>query len=520
MRRLNLALLTLALAPWTSARAQSLSDHQVRVAQGMLEGSDAAKPGVRAFLGIPYAAPPVGKKRWAPPGPPASWQGVRPAGRFGNRCIQTHPWPDMLFQSAAESEDCLTLSVWTPAQRGDHLPVMVWIHGGGFFAGASDEKRHDGSALASKGVVLVAINYRLGVLGFLAHPELTAESPRHASGNYGLLDQIAALHWVRNNIAAFGGDPHNVTIFGESAGSFAVSELMASPLARGLFHKAIGESGGAFRQGGLSLLTLAAAEQRGRDLATAVGASSLAALRATPSDKLIAAQGNNVEFAPILDGYVLPADPADVFTAGRQARVPLLAGWNSAEIKLPPTTVAAFEQQLATAFPQDLDSARALYPATDDRQARLSAIALASDNFIAFGTWKWLELHAATGGVPVYRYLFDQPMPTDSGPPPADDPGAAHAMDIEYVFETLDSRHLAWRDVDRTVADLTATLFTNFAKRGDPNGPGVPAWPAWNAPGEKRLMRINAAAAAEPEKDRARYEFLDRLERRRRSAGR
>jgi para-nitrobenzyl esterase len=520
MRRLNLALLILALAPWTSSRAQSPSDHLVRVRQGTLEGSDAAKPGVRAFLGIPYAAPPVGNKRWAPPEPPASWQGVRPAGRFGNRCIQTHPWPDMLFQSAAESEDCLTLSVWTPAKRGDHLPVMVWIHGGGFFAGASDEKRHDGSALASKGVVLVAINYRLGVLGFLAHPELTAESPRHASGNYGLLDQIAALHWVQNNIAAFGGDPHNVTIFGESAGSFAVSELMASPLARGLFHKAIGESGGAFRQGGLSLLTLAAAEQRGRDLATAVGASSLAALRATPPDKLIAAQGNNVEFAPILDGHVLPADPADVFTAGRQARVPLLAGWNSAEIKLPPTTVAAFEQQLATAFPQDLDSARALYPATDDRQARLSAIALASDNFIAFGTWKWLELHAATGGVPVYRYLFDQPMPTDSGPPPADDPGAAHAMDIEYVFETLDSRHLAWRDVDRTVADLTATLFTNFAKRGDPNGPGVPAWPAWNAPGEKRLMRINAASAAEPEKDRARYEFLDRLERRRRSAGR
>ncbi len=518
MRRLNLAVLALALVPWVTSRGQS-SIRQVRVAQGVLEGIEAAKPGVRAFLGIPYAAPPVGDKRWTAPEPPASWQGVRSAGKFGNRCIQTHPFPDMLFQSPAESEDCLTLSVWTPAKPGDHLPVMVWIHGGGFFSGASDEQRHDGSALASKGVVLVAINYRLGVMGFLAHPELTAESPQHASGNYGLLDQIAALHWVRDNIAVFGGDPQNVTIFGESAGSLAVSALMTSPLARGLFHKAIGESGA--YAGARGPISLAEAERRGTELASAVGAASLTQLRATPPAKVIDALGNNfARFSPIVDGYVLPSDPADVFIAGKQSHVPLLAGWNSAEIKLPPTTVAAFEQQLATAFPQDLDSARVVYPAHDDRGARASAIALASDNFIAHGTWKWLELHAATGGVPVYRYLFDQPMPTDSGPPPADDPGAAHAMDIEYVFETLDSRHLAWRDVDRKVADVTATMWTNFAKRGDPNGPGVPAWPAWNAPGEKRLLRINAAAAAEPERDRARYEFLDRLERRKRAAGR
>ena len=516
--RSKLAVLALALAPVVTSRAQSPSaarpDHQVRVAQGVLQGIDATKPGVRAFLGIPYAAPPVGNKRWVAPQPPASWQGVRPAGKFGNRCIQTHPFPDMLFQSAAESEDCLTLSVWTPATAGDHLPVMFWIHGGGFFSGASDEQRHDGSALASKGVVLVAINYRLGVLGFFAHPELTAESPHHASGNYGLLDMIAALHWVHDNIAAFGGDKNSVTIFGESAGSFAVSELMASPLARGLFHKAIGESGGAFRQGGLSIQTLAAAERRGGEFATRAGATSLAELRATPPVRLIEAVGNGGGFSPILDGYVLPADPLEIFSRGRQAKVPLMAGWNSAEVKLPPTTVAAFEQQLGTAFPQDLDSARALYPARDDREARLSAIALASDNFTVFGTWKWLELHAATGGVPVYRYLFDQPMPTDSGPPPADDPGAAHAMDIEYEFETLDSRHLAWSDVDRRVADLTATMWTNFAKRGDPNGPGVPVWGAWNAPGEKRLMRINANAASEPDRDRARFEFLDRLDRR------
>jgi para-nitrobenzyl esterase len=489
------------------------------VTQGLLQGIDAAKPGVRAFLGIPYAAPPVGEKRWTDPEPAASWEGVRSAAQFGDRCIQTNPFPDMLFQSSAESEDCLTLSVWTPAKAGEHLPVMVWIHGGGFFSGASDEKRHDGSALASKGVVLVAINYRLGLLGFFAHPDLTAESPHHSSGNYGLMDQIAALHWVHDNIPAFGGDPNNVTIFGESAGSFAVSALMASPLAKGLFQKAIGESGAYFGSGGLSPLTLSAAEKGGTDLAAAVGANSLAELRATPPAQLIAAvERAHIRASPILDGYVLPADPWDVFSDGKQHKVPLLAGWNSAEIRLPPTTVAAFEQQLARAFPQELEAARAVYPAHDDREARTSAIAMASDGFIAYSTWKWIELHSATGGVPVYRYLFDQPMPTDSGPPPPDDPGAAHAMDIEYVFETLDSRHLAWRDVDRQVADLTATYWTNFARTGDPNGPGLPQWPAWGANGEHEFMRINAHAAAEPEQHRDRYEFLDQLNRRRRES--
>lgn len=498
-----------------SAGSQGLPPNQVRVAQGVLEGVDAARPGVRAFLGVPYAAPPTGERRWRAPAPAAPWQGVRPAGRFGDRCIQTNPFPDMLFQSPAESEDCLTLSVWTPGRAGDRLPVMVWIHGGGFFSGASDEQRHDGSALASKGVVLVALNYRLGVMGFLAHPALTAASPHRASGNYGLMDQIAALHWVRDNIAAFGGDPANVTIFGESAGSMSVSALMASPPARGLFQKAIGQSG-AYFGAGLRLLPLAEAEQRGAALAAAVGAASLAELRRTPPAKLIAALGRNAtRFAPILDGYVLPEDPWDVFAAGRQSKVPLLAGWNSAEVKLPPTTVDALEKRLRETYPDDFDAARAVYPARDDREARMSAIALASDNFTGYATWKWIELHAATAGVPVFRYLFDQPMPTESGPPPPDDPGAAHAMDIEYVFETLDSRHLAWRDEDRRVADLTATFWTNFAKTGDPNGPGLPAWPAWGADGAHRLMRINATAAAEPERHRDRYEFLDGLARRR-----
>ncbi|MGD8277872.1 MAG: carboxylesterase family protein [Gemmatimonadota bacterium] len=502
------------------AAPDSLPEGQVRTATGIVEGIATAQPGVMAFLGIPYATPPVGPLRWAPPEPAASWEGVRPATAFGDRCVQTNPFPDMLFQSGKESEDCLSLSIWTTAAGSEDaaLPVMVWIHGGGFFSGAGDEKRHDGAVLASKGVVLVHLNYRLGVLGFLAHPELTAESEHHASGNYGLLDQIAALEWVRDNIRAFGGDPGNVTIFGESAGSFSVSALMASPLSAGLFQKAIGESGAYLGNRSLAAVALANAEEAGSAFAGRVGASALADLRAVAAPDLIAAvRAARTGFSPIIDGYVLVEDPWDTYAKGAQHHVPLLAGWNSAESKLPPTTVAAFLEQLRRAFPDDDDyaAARAVFPANDAREARLSAIALASDNFIGYNTWKWIELHAATGGSPVYRYLFDQVIPTADGDPPADDPGAAHASDIEYVFNTLDSKPLAWRDSDRLVADMMASYWTNFAKTGDPNGDGLPEWPVWGP--DHRLMRLNADAAAEIEAHRDRYEFLDRIATRRRA---
>jgi len=525
MKPLRFAVFSCVLAAGcgtSSTTAGGLPPTQVRVAQGIVEGVATSNPSVRAFLGIPYAAPPVGNKRWAAPEPAASWEGVRSAKQFGARCIQTNPFPDMQFQSATESEDCLSLSVWTPAKgAADRLPAMVWIHGGGFFSGAGDEKRHDGVPLASKGVVLVHFNYRLGILGFMAHPSLSAESPQKASGNYGLLDQIAALRWVHDNIAAFGGDPGNVTIFGESAGSFSVSALMAAPAAQGLFHKAIGQSGAYFSSSPLPLISVSDGEKRGVELATAVGAASLAELRAKPPSELIAKLGPvSTRFAPILDGGVLPVDPWDVFAQGKQSHVPLMAGWNSAEVKGPPVSAAAFTAQLRKALPKDAAAALAVYPAKNDKDARLSAVAFASDNFIGYGTWKWIEVHAATGGSPVYRYLFDQIFPTKDGQPPADDPGAAHATDIEYVFSALDSRALAWRDDDRKVADMMGTMWTNFAKTGNPNGNGVPDWPAWAPSGDHRLMRINAKAAAEPEAHRDRYEFQDKLETARRGAHR
>jgi para-nitrobenzyl esterase len=448
---------------------------QVRTATGVVEGIKGAAAGVREFRGIPYAAPPVGPLRWKAPQPAAAWSGVRKADQFGNRCIQTNPFGDMVWRSAAESEDCLYLSVWTPAASGTaRLPVMFWIHGGGFFSGASDEGRHEGATLAAKGVVLVEINYRLGLMGFLSHPELTAESRTKSSGNYGLLDQVAALQWVNTNIAAFGGDPNQVTIFGESAGSLSVCALMASPLAKGLFHRAIGQSGGYFADT-LPLLPRAAAEKLGTDLATAVGATSLAALRAVPPADLVKTVGRaSTRYAPTVDGYFLPDTPINIYAAGRQAHVPLLAGWNSAEVKAPPITVDAFTAQVKKQFGDDAEKALKLYPAASDAEARKSATAVASDNFMGYSTWKWIEAHAATGGSPVYRYLFDQIAPTAKGDPAPDDPGAAHATDIEYVFSTLDTRKYAWRPVDRQVSGLMVNYWTNFAKTGNPNGPGLP----------------------------------------------
>ncbi len=488
---------------------------QVTVSGGAIEGLAPNDAGVRAFLGIPYAAPPVGPKRWMAPEPVPAWTGVRTATAFGARCVQTTPFADMIFRSVDESEDCLTLSVWTPAGAPtDRLPVMVWIHGGGFFAGASDEGRHEGTALAERGVVLVTINYRLGVLGFLAHPELTAESPTHSSGNYGLLDQVAALRWVRDNIAAFGGDPGNVTIFGESAGSFSVSALMASPLTTGLFHKAIGQSGAFFSRLSLPVVPLARAEADGVEFARTVGAASLADLRAAAPADLTAHVGPNpTRFAPIVDGHLLTGDPWDVFAAGQQQRVPLLAGWNSAESQQPPTTIAAVRAQLRRQFPADTAEALRLYPTDTDSDATQSATALASDLFIGYNTWKWIEVHAATSGMPVYRYLFDHVIPTTTGDPAADSPGAAHATDIEFVFDTLDTRALAWRDVDRRVADTFGAYWTTFAKTGDPNGEALPAWPAWNA-ASRQILRLTGTPAALDEPHRARYVLLDRTEQR------
>ncbi len=485
--------------------------------KGAVEGTASADSKVRIFKGIPFAAPPVGALRWKAPQPVASWAGVRKAAEFGPRCMQGRIFNDMIFRDAGLSEDCLYLNVWTPAASSqERLPVMVWIYGGGFFAGAASEPRQDGENLARKGVVVVSLNYRLGLFGFFAHPELAQESGHGSAGNYGLMDQVAALQWVRKNIAAFGGDPGNVTIFGESAGSFSVSALMASPLAQGLFQRAIGESG-AFFSTTLDLKPLAKAEEDDGKFAEALGARTIEALRAKPADELLKAalkQGGAVRFAPDLDGYFLPETAYAIYAAGKQSHVPLLAGWNADEgsfraiFKSDPPTAANFAKRARELYGDKAAAFLKLYPAATDEQAQRSAQDLAGDQFIAFSTWKWLEMQAATGKSAEYRYEFDQAPPSPAG---AVSRGAYHSAEIEFVFGALASKDLSWRPEDLKLSDLMSSYWSNFAKTGDPNGPGLPRWPAYSADGQYQVMHLSARSSAAADDHRGRYEFLDAL---------
>jgi para-nitrobenzyl esterase len=509
-------LLTLTMMLAISA----LAADQIPTDAGLVEGNVPVGSKIHIFKGIPFAAPPVGALRWKAPQPVANWAGVRKATKFGARCMQGLVFPDMVFRDDGPKEDCLYLNVWTPATSSQaHLPVMVWIYGGGFAAGSASEPRQDGENLAKKGVVVVSFNYRLGVFGFLANADLTRESGHNASGNYGLMDQAAALQWVQKNVAAFGGDPGNVTIFGESAGSFSVSALMASPMAQGLFQRAMGESG-AFFSALLVAKPLAAAEEEDQKFVDSLGAHSLEALRALPADKLLEAamKPGAVRPWPVVDGYFLPADVRAIFASGKQSKVSLLAGWNADEASFLPAmagaapTAASFTAHLHTLFGDKADEALKLYPAADDKQAKRSAMDLAGDQFIGYCTWKWIESQAARGSSRVFRYEFE-----DAPPPPANNPaapshGAYHSAEIEFVFEMLESKNLLWRPQDEKLSHIMASYWSNFAKTGDPNGPGLPQWPAYGSQGNYQVMHLSASPHAAPDEHRGRYEFLDELQ--------
>jgi len=476
----------------------------VKTEQGKIHGKTINDGKVKAFLGLPYAAPPVGELRWKAPEPPAKWKGERDATKFGTRCAQGRVFDDMVFEDSGESEDCLFLNVYAPANGGKNLPVMFWIHGGGYAAGASSEPRHYGGFLPLKGVVLVTMNYRLGVFGFLATADLAKEA-NGASGNYGLMDMVAALQWVKTNVKRFGGNPDNVTIFGESAGSFAVSTLMASPMARGLFAKGIGESGGAFS----NVLPTDTLEMRGKrdaEWAATLGVTSLAELRALSTDKLLegARKKGTIGFTPVIDGKLLTEQVADTYAAGRQAHVPLLAGWNRDEGGLTPTTAEKWKADAAGLFGDRAAEFLMLYPGDTDEEATRSAADYHADSFIAFGTWKWIEAHRKTGEAPVYRYHFELP------PPPSTyfkGGVTAHADDIEYVFGSIDTRAGAtMRPEDHKMSDEIMTYWTNFAKTGDPNGAGLPVWPKYDK--DDSLIHLDSTITAGPDTLRPRYEFL------------
>jgi para-nitrobenzyl esterase len=486
---------------------------------GPIEGA-AAPDGVRTFQGIPFAAPPVGALRWQPPQPVKPWTDVRPATAFGAQCMQRRQFADMVFRASGMSEDCLYLNVWTPANaRGQRLPVLVYFYGGGFTAGDGSEPRYDGAAMARRGIVALTVNYRLGVFGLLAHPELTRESPHHASGNYGLLDQYAALAWVRDNIDAFGGDPGKVTIAGESAGSISVSAQMAAPLSKGLIAGAIGESG-AMINPTIPPVSLEEGERAGAGFAALAGASSLAALRAMPASEMLeaTAKPGAPRFPVTIDGYFLTRAPVDVFAAGEQAHVPLLAGWNSAEggargvLGQNEATPEGYAKAIRGVFGDRADEALKLYPGTTNDEVQQSATDLAGDRFIAFSTWKWIDSHARTGGKPVYRYYYSRPRPAmkpEKGTTGAAR-GAAHSAEIEYALGNLATNEVyAWTPDDYKVSEVFQGYVANFVKTGDPNGTGLPAWPA--VKGENaQVMQLDVHTRAEPDTTRERYLFLDR----------
>ena len=500
--------------------AEQLRTVQVRTANGVLEGVVSPDGKVRTFKGIPYAAPPVGPLRWKPPQPAPPWTGVRRAVNYAPRAMQGRIYNDMIFHDEGPSEDCLYLNLWMPENPPTtNLPVMVWIHGGGFIAGSSSESRQDGGNLSKMGVMVVSLNYRMGVFGFFAHPGLTQESGHNASGNYGLLDQVAALEWVRKNIASFGGDPDNVTIFGESAGSSSVCALMASPLARGLFRRAIGESGALL--GSRPLKPRDEAEQAGVKFAeSALGTNSLEALRAMPAQQVLDAALKQPQeyFRPDIDGYFLPADCRSIYAAGRQAHVALLAGWNQDEGSFKSyftndaPTVENYVSRAKARFNTNAEAFLKVYPVATDAEARRAAQDFAGDRFTGYAMWKWLELQLATGGFPVYRYEFDQTLPLSANANPGTEPTAPHASEIEYVFRVLSSKQLPWRPEHRKVSELMASYWTNFAKTGDPNGPGLPQWPVYDRQDGYAVMHLEANPGAAPDRHRSRYEFLDHLD--------
>ena len=524
MRRVIVAAICLASA------VPAFAADRVKTTNGTVEGTT-EQSGIRAYRGIPFAAPPVGDLRWRAPQPVKNWEGVRSATEFGPRCVQASLFSDMNFRSNGMSEDCLYLNVWTPAKSAtERLPVLVYFFGGGFVAGDGSEPRYDGESMARKGIVSLTVNYRLGVFGFMAHPELTKESPHHGSGNYALLDQNAALRWVQNNIAAFGGDPTKVTIAGESAGSIAVSAQMASPLSKDLIAGAIGESG-ALIAPTLPPVPLAQAEEAGAKFAASLGAASLAALRAMPTAQIqdAAAKLPFGRFPSTVDGYFLPKLPAEIFDAGEQAHVPLLVGWNTEEngarviLAANDPTPENLAKALRTLYGDRADEALKLYAGTSADEVRQAATDLASDRFIAYSTWKWADLHGKTGGKPVYRYLYARPRPPATAAPaasgggnaplsPVVPRGAVHSAEIEYAMGNLATNKVyAWTPDDNKVSDVMQGYFANFVKTGNPNGPGLPQWPAANTGATTQFMRLDVDSRAETEKVRERYLFLDSI---------
>ncbi|MBN1481282.1 carboxylesterase family protein [candidate division KSB1 bacterium] len=511
---------------------------QVKIESGIIEGFHDAESGLDTYFGIPFAKPPVGTLRWTAPQPVDNWDGVLETKYFAPRPVQANVFGDMKFRSERMSEDCLYLNVWAPARKSaEGLPVLVYFYGGGFVAGDGSEPRYDGASMAKKGMIALTVNYRLNIFGFFAHPELSAEAPYKASGNYGLLDQNLALQWVQKNIAAFGGDPHRVTIAGESAGSISVSAQMVSPLSKNLIAGAIGESGAAINPT-LFPISLAEAEKTGLEFAENTGYHSLAELRASSTDEIfeIYNKSGRFGFSTVVDGYFYPKTLPEIFNAGEHARVPLLLGWNSAEIpgiafmQGLPYTEENYRKKVKEAYPDDYEEVLLLYPHGSEKEIELSATALASDRFIAYSTWKWFDLHRKNSSQPVFRYLYSKLRPPlvdqtlasglaggtvkkdENAFKMPESVGAPHACEIEYCLGNLHLvKEYAWTAEDYKVSEFMQNYFANFILTGNPNGENLPEWPAASAmDSTPPVMIIDVEPKVIAAENDDRYLFLDK----------
>jgi para-nitrobenzyl esterase len=536
MKRMKMAnLLVVALVPFVGSLAQSNFGFPVKATteNGVIEGTYDTESGLQVFLGVPFAKPPVGELRWKAPQPMDNWNGVLQTKKFGARPVQGRIFSDMVFRSEGMNEDCLYLNIWTPAKTNSSgLPVLLYFYGGGYVAGDASEPRYDGASMAKKGIVTITCNYRLNIFGFFSHPELSAEAPYKGSGNYGLLDQNAALRWVAKNIAAFGGDPSRITIAGESAGSISVSAQMASPLSKGLFAAAIGESGAGIDPT-LAPVPLAEAVKNGLEFATRAAAPSLATLRAMSTLEIyeLYTDSKRFGFPLVIDGYFFTKSIPEAFKAGEQAQVPLLMGWNSAEsvgenfMGQQAFTPQRYAQKVKEAYPANYDDVMKAYPGATAQQIEASATALASDRFIVYSSWKWFDLQRKFSSKPVYRYLYSKPRPAAAStsepknktnqqatkiPKTA---GAPHACEIEYCLGNLHLvKDFIWTADDYKVSATMQEYFANFIKNGNPNGNGLPDWPAAEKNVEPpAIMIIDTNSRMEKARHEERYLLLDKI---------
>ncbi|MBM6992884.1 MAG: carboxylesterase family protein [Prevotella sp.] len=531
MKKLFISWAVLLIAGMANAQ----NGPQVRVAEGELEGVN--ESGVKVFKGVPFAAPPVGDLRWKAPQPVKPWEGVRTAFEYGPNPMQENVFGDMNFGTKKMSEDCLYLNIWTPSKTmKEGLPVLIYFNGGGLYAGSGSEPRYAGLSMARKGVISITANYREGIFGFYTNSALSKETAYKGSGNYGFMDQVAAITWVKNNIKAFGGDPSRITIVGESAGSMSVSVLMASPLCKGLFAQAMGSSGSVL--GYKRVATLKEAEKTGDENMKAMGCKNLKELRALSAEELLKRAGVKSVPQYNIDGYFLTEQPMTTYAKGEQMQIPLLVGGNSNEMVTAfilhgkPATLENVKAAVADLFGSHADQVLDLYGIHTDADVQGErAILLASDMFIGFSTWRWWKMHNQTGHQPVYRYNYCHPRPDlmlkdkvaglaggvqdkkSDAPATPKLKGAIHSADIEYAMGNLPTNRLYdWQPEDYTVSDQFINYYANFVKTGNPNGLGLVEWGTTNGKAWAPVLQLDTQSTVKTDPQlEQRYQFIESL---------